>query len=134
MWNLGCNTHCCTFDSFRYDENGEYRWSAETLASTHEACQMKARENCEGGTNVVIIGKQIVRVSISTNSDQGSQSCISKFLGIRLDSHILFFSCSTNKLPFWRTNLRPLGRREKLIVYFLVTVGKLKFFLIVWGR
>ena len=35
------------------------------MASTHEACQMKARENCEGGTNVVIIGKQIVRVSIS---------------------------------------------------------------------
>ena len=47
----------CSADDFRLTDRGDYMWKAEEYETTHMMCEEKAKQACQDGTPVVVIGK-----------------------------------------------------------------------------
>jgi len=56
----------CSADDFRVNDQGEYVWRSEEYETTHMKCRDKARQSCEHGIPVVVIGVLMIQF----NSDQ----------------------------------------------------------------
>ena len=57
----GNDASICSADDYRVNEEGTYEWKRSQYEQTHELCLEKARNLCEEGMNVVVIGKIILR-------------------------------------------------------------------------
>ena len=51
----------CSADDFRVNLRGEYVWRLEEYETTHMKCRDKARQSCEYGIPVVVIGGFIIQ-------------------------------------------------------------------------
>ena len=51
----------CSADDFRVNDQGEYVWRSEEYETTHLKCRDKARQSCEHGTPVVVIGGLMIQ-------------------------------------------------------------------------
>lgn len=53
----------CSADDFRVNHQGEYVWRSEEYEATHMKCRDKARQSCEYGIPVVVIGGSMIQIN-----------------------------------------------------------------------
>ena len=53
----------CSADDFRVNDQGEYVWRSEEYETTHMKCREKARQSCEHGIPVVVIGGLMIQLN-----------------------------------------------------------------------
>ena len=55
----------CSADDFRVNDQGEYVWRSEEYETTHMKCRDKARQSCEHGIPVVVIGGLMIQFNFN---------------------------------------------------------------------